>query len=498
MANTSKSNKKQAIKKNHQLKTKSNFKPIKGPKTLGGYFKFDTFGTTLKKEIIGGLTTFLALVYILSVNPAILQGAPSIDGSQGNMNYFGIFLSTAITAFFTTFIMGLVANVPIVLTPTMGMNTLFTYSIAQQGIGFEGAMLAIIFANILFTIVTVTPIKETVLKALPRSLTLGFTLSIGFFIAYVGLQQIGLFSLTNGLPIASLSKLKDTYPMVLLGLGTLGLMLLFHFKKVPGGIAISLLVGFALVLIIANVVPRDSQWVGQGGSFAGANFRDGFTWEYDWSGWTWNIKTGWRAFGDSKIWLSPVFYISILLVTLMAFFDGVSAMGTLTHQLDRPNPQQLIKKELTIDATCGILNGCIGTSTIGGTIESSTGIQQGARTGFAAIVASLMFLVAIPLYPIFKMIPTFITGAACVYIGLLISGVITQIEWKKPEFAFAVVMTIIMAMTTYTLINGVAFGIITYTFVMLVTKKVKQMSLLMWPLSLLMIIYFVALAFVQV
>lgn len=113
----------------------------------------------------------------------------------------------------------------------------------------------------------------------------------------------------------------------------------------------------------------------------------------------------------------------------MEFFDAVSAIGTLTHQLvDRKDQDKLFKKAMTIDAACGILNGPIGVSQLGGTIESSTGILQGAKTGFASIVTSMMFLIAIPLYPIFRMIPTFITGAACIYVGLLISSVIMQIE----------------------------------------------------------------------
>lgn len=243
----------------NSVNNKTHFNTPKSWKAVRGYFQFETLGTTLKKEVVGGLTTFLALVYILSVNPAIVSNSPSISNENIHMNYFGIFLSTAITAFFGTFIMGAVANIPVALTPTMGMNTLFTYSIAKQGIGFEGAMIAIMFANILFTIITVTPVKETVLKALPRSLTLGFTLSIGFFIAYVGFQQMTLYTMSNGLPVAALSKLKDTYPMILLGVGTLLLMLFFHFKKIPGGVAISILIGFVLVLLIANVVPESSK-----------------------------------------------------------------------------------------------------------------------------------------------------------------------------------------------------------------------------------------------
>lgn len=163
----------------------------RGLRGAQGYFQFDKFHATFKKELLGGITTFLALIYILSVNPSILSHSHSVNANDPDMNYFGIFLSTALVSFFACFIMGLFANIPIAMATTMGMNTLFSYSIANMGVGFQGAMIACILSSILFLVIALTPLKQIVIQALPQSLVLGFTLSLGFFITYVGIQQIG-------------------------------------------------------------------------------------------------------------------------------------------------------------------------------------------------------------------------------------------------------------------------------------------------------------------
>lgn len=501
-------NKKNSLKSASNDQSVTKFSNHKAIHALENFFKFDKYQAVWKKEILGGLSTFLALVYILSVNPAILSQAKSIDWTETNpvtMNYFGIFFAGAIVSILGSLAMGLFANVPIVMSTTMGMNTLFTYSIANAGLGFEGAMIAITFSSILFVIVTVTPMRRIILKAIPNSLAVSFAVAIGFFIAYVGLQQ--MFWLkpemndgkVTGLPVAALSNLKTTYPMILIGTGTLALMLIFHFKKVPGGVALAIVIGFIIALIVANTVKADSYLVANGGAFQAANFRSGFSWNYDFAGFGSNIKKGWTAFTNPKIWTSPIFYISILVVMFMSFFDDSSTLTTLNMQLNKKTNAhpKINNRALIVDAVSGTLNGVLGTSSMGVMVESSAGITQDSRTGVGAIVNALMFALAIGLFPIFQAIPTFVTGAACIYIGIAMIASITEIEWKKPEFAISAFLTIIFVVVTYTIINGVAIGIISYAFVMLVTKKGKMVSWLVWPLALVLILYFVALAFIQ-
>lgn len=163
---------------------------------MSNYFKFDTLGATFKKEIIGGITTFLALVYILSVEPQILSGSTSIAG-HGNMSYFGVFLGLCIASFFSTFIMGLFANVPVAIAPSMGVNVMFAFNIAggptadNTIIGYEGALIATTISSIFFLIFSITPLRRIVINAIPEQLMIAVGVGIAFFIAYVGLSDIG-------------------------------------------------------------------------------------------------------------------------------------------------------------------------------------------------------------------------------------------------------------------------------------------------------------------
>ncbi|PPE05216.1 NCS2 family permease [Williamsoniiplasma lucivorax] len=461
------------------------------------YFKFDQFQTTLKKELLGGLTTFLALVYILSVNSDILSQSQSINDPNVTMNEFGIFFATAITSIVATLLMGLWANVPIVMSPGMGMNTLFTFTLAQQAkLGFEGAMIAVLLASILFFIITVTPMRAMILQAIPKSLSIIFAVSIAFFIAYVGFEQMGWFKMdaNTQLPIASLATFKENYLFIILGMATLGLMLFFHYRKVNGGVALSIVIGFIICIIFANTLPKS-----QISKISSANFRNGFNFHYDFEGFIWNIKSGMQSFANPKVWSNPGLYVCVLVVMLMSFFDDSAALNTLNMQRNKGLAvhHEVNRPTMLIDAGSGIMNGILGVSSMSVMVESSAGIHQGAKTGVAALVNVVLFGVAIVLFPVFATIPTVVTGAACVFIGILMVLHIAEIEWHKPQFAIPAFLAIIFSVTTFTIVNGVAIAILSYAFIMLIIKKAKQVHILIWPLCLVLLAYFVALAFIQ-
>ncbi|ATZ17400.1 xanthine/uracil permease [Williamsoniiplasma luminosum] len=487
------------MQKNNVLNDKDQFQwsQNKTVYRIQKYFQFDKFNTTLKKELLGGLTTFLALVYILSVNKGILELSPSINDSEQHMNGFGIFFATAITSIVATLLMGLWANVPIVMSPGMGMNTLFTYTLAQQAkLGFEGAMIAVLLASIFFFLVTVTPMRQMILQGIPKSLSVIFAVAIAFFIAYVGLEQMGWFAIekTSGLPVASLSTLKENYLFIILGMITLCLMLFFHYKKINGGVALSILIGFVLAIILANTLPSE-----QITKISSANFRNGFDFTYDFDGFIWNIESGMKAFANPKIWSNPGLYVCVLVVMLMSFFDDSAALSALYMQRNQhiKTPMEVSRPTMLIDAGSGILNGLVGVSSMSIMVESSAGISQGAKTGVVALVNVALFGVAIALFPIFATIPTVVTGAACVFIGILMVLHISEIEWDKPEFAVPAFLGILFAITTFTIVNGVAVTILAYAFVMIITNKAKKVHILIWPLCLCLIAYFVAFAFIQ-
>ncbi|WP_051350889.1 NCS2 family permease [[Acholeplasma] multilocale] len=475
---------------------------------LERYFKFDTLGAIWKKEFIGGLATFLSLIYILSVNPNILGSATSITEGAPNMNSFGIFLATAIASGVGSIAMGLMANIPVALSTTMGINAMFTFNLANAGnLGYEGALIAVMISSIMFFIVSVTPVRKVIMGAIPKQLILAFGIGIGFFIAVVGLTDMGWLKkdMDAGVPLASINDLQTFYPIILIGMVTLCIILVLHFNKIPGAVAIGIVCGFVIAMIFANTLSKDSslyeELVGKSSSpLYNTNFRNGTVkWEYNFSGFTDNFKNTFKAFGNVELWKSPVMYISIFVFLFLDFFDTTGTMATFNHQLNKRTNQhhELSTKALAVDSATTMLGGVLGTSPVGVFVESSAGIEQGARTGVAAILNGVLFFAAIALFPIFKSIPSCVTSAACLYIGLMMIGEMKAIEWKKPEFAFATFFVIVFMMMTYSIADGIAMGVLIYTFVMLATKRYKQLPIAIWFLSVIFILYFVALAFIK-
>ncbi|WP_051636036.1 NCS2 family permease [Mesoplasma photuris] len=468
------------------------------------YFKFDTLGAIWKKEILGGLATFLALIYILSVNPAILSSAESVTdptNPAANMDSFGVFLATAIASAIASIVMGLFANIPVAVSTSMGMNAMMVFNLANVGgLGYEGALIATMLSSILFVIVSITPLRRMVIKAIPKQIVIAFGIGIGFFIATVGLTDMGwLMKSDSGVPIAAISKLQENYPLILIGMGTLGLILFLHFKKVPGSAAIGILAGFIVAVIVANTVSEDSSLLQAGGALSNTNFRDpNWGWDYQLDGFTGNIENTWKQFTNVEIWNKPVMYISIFVFMFMNFFDATGTLASFNHQLNKRTNQhhEISHKALVIDSGATVVGAALGTSPMGVYVESAAGIEQGARTGVAAIVNGLLFVVAIALYPIFKAIPACVTSAACIYIGMMMVAELKLIDWKKPEIAISAFLVILFMVTTYNIANGIAFGIIGYTFIKTVTGKIKEVGIVMWVLSLLFVGYFISLAFI--
>ncbi|WP_051418425.1 NCS2 family permease [Mesoplasma seiffertii] len=482
------------------------FSNNRGIAAIEKYFKFDTLGATMKKELWGGLATFLSLVYILSLNPTILSGSESVVNPEETMSYFGIFLATAIASGIASIVMGLFANVPIAVSTSMGMNAMFTFNIANQGvgnqgIGYEGALIVVLISSIIFTIISITPLRSVIIKAMPKGLMIAFAIGIGFFITYVGLANMGWYQSNGSIPIAALASFKTNFIPILLGMGCLGIILTLHFKKVPGAVAIGILVMAIIAVILANTLPNSHALVSGEGALANSNFRlEGNGWSYNFKGFSTNLENTWSQFANAKIWTNPITYVSIFVFVIMNFFDATGTIAAMSNQLNRYTNQhhEIPHKALVIDSGATVVGALLGTSPVNSYVESGAGIQQGARTGLAAILNGILFFVAIALFPIFKAIPVCVSGAACVYIGMMMISELKDVEWKKPEFALSTFLVIIFMITTYSIAEGIAIGIISYVFVMAVTKRAREVGLVMWTLAVLFIIYWIALAFMQV
>ncbi|AVN64470.1 MULTISPECIES: NCS2 family permease [Mesoplasma] len=485
----------QTAQRNKEAFVFSNNKAIR---SIEKYFKFDILGAIMKKEIIGGITTFLALMYILTINPGLVSGTPSINTGAGNMNYFGIFFATALVSGICCIIMGLFANIPVAMSTSMGMNALVSVNIGiSGGLGFEGAMIVTMLSSVVFVTVSLTPLRSFIIKSIPKGIVLAIGVGIGLFIAYVGISSMGWLAQENGIPIASVATLKDNYLPIILGSITLLLILFLAFKKIPGAVAIAILSMSVIAIILASTLPSDSKAISLLGS---ADLRKWEGWNYDFDGFAWNWTSTFKAFGNAKIWTSPVTYISIFVVMLINFFDATGTMAAFTHQLDQKTNQhkEISQKALVIDSMGTMMASVTGTTPLGVFAESAAGIEQGAKTGLAAVVNGILFLLAIIMFPIFKLIPQPITSAACVYIGIMMIKEAAHVEWDKPEFLVPTFLSILFMIATYEIANGVAMAFIGYSFMMMITGKAKKVHPAVYCLSVLFVIYFIAFAFIQV
>ncbi|AGY41505.1 Xanthine uracil thiamine ascorbate permease family protein [Mesoplasma florum W37] len=485
----------QTAQRNKEAFVFSNNKAIR---SIEKYFKFDTLGAIMKKEIIGGITTFLSLMYILTVNPGLVSGTPSINTGAGNMNYFGIFFATALVSGICCIIMGLFANIPVAMSTSMGMNALVSVNIGiSGGLGFEGAMIVTMLSSVVFVTVSLTPLRSFIIKSIPKGIVLAIGIGIGLFIAYVGISSMGWLAQENGIPMASVATLKDNYLPIILGSITLLLILFLAFKKIPGAVAIAILSMSVIAIILASTLPSDSKAISLLGS---ADLRKWEGWNYDFDGFAWNWTSTFKAFGNAKIWTSPVTYISIFVVMLINFFDATGTMAAFTHQLDQKTNQhkEISQKALVIDSMGTMMASVTGTTPLGVFAESAAGIEQGAKTGLAAVVNGILFLLAIIMFPIFKLIPQPITSAACVYIGIMMIKEAAHVEWDKPEFLVPTFLSILFMIATYEIANGVAMAFIGYSFMMMITGKAKKVHPAVYCLSVLFVIYFIAFAFIQV
>jgi AGZA family xanthine/uracil permease-like MFS transporter len=458
------------------------------------FFKFEQRKATWKKELLGGFTAFLALIYMINVENSFIGIA-----GEGSAGLHGIFLVTCLVLGVGSVAVGFCSNTPTLATPAMGLNAMFAFNIANtfddKSVGITVAMLATMLSSVLLVIICYTKLLTFILKAIPQSLSIGITVAFGFFIMYVGLNSMGWFDIANGMPVAGHDGLKTHWPGIIIGMSVIFCILLFHFKKIPGGVAVAMIVGLIITVIVANTV--DSTLVNDN---FGASKWVGWKYAAEDLDFTYNF-THFMADGikSSKVWSSATIYLSIFLFSIIALFnisgasyviimDDIAKVGT-------PEFDHEVKKQLRVMSAISVGTAAIGCSPIVNALETKAGMGQGSRTGVAAIFSGILYLAAIALLPIFKMIPSCITGAASIYIGFLMVANISNIEWKKPEFWIAMALMIVLSVVTYNIVDGIAVGFIAYALVSLFTGKAKQVSITMWILAVLFVAYFVAIYF---
>ena len=439
---------------------------------LNKFFKLDENKTDIKTEILAGLTTFLAMSYILGVNPGML--------SETGMSLEGVFIATAIASGIACIIMGLLSNYPVGLAPGMGLNALFTYTIVLgMGLSWQAALAAVFLSSVLFLIITLVGLREVILNAIPQDLKLAIGAGIGFFLAFLGLANAGIV-VANPSTLIGLGNLAS--PPVLLALIGIVITLVLYVRDFPAAVFLGLLataiigiiftlVGFTAPDAIMPAIPKT--WVSFNLDFSVfGGFLSGFG----------------ELFKNIPSLIMILF--SLLFVT---FFDTTGTLIPLAKEcgyVKEDGTTEGINNAFISDALGGIVGAIFGSSTVTAYVESATGIGLGGRTGVTAIVTGILFILSVFLAPtVLSLFTSSVTTAALVTVGILMFVQIKDIEWDNLAIVAAVFMTIIMMVLSYSISLGIAFGFITYTIVAIATGKYKELNPLIWILFIVFLIY---------
>lgn len=419
-------------------------------------FKLKQKGTDVKTEVLAGITTFVALAYIIFVNPNILADA----GIPKEAAIAATIYSTACA----TLLMGVWANFPVAVAPGMGLNAFFAYYVVGVlHLPWQVALGAVFFSGVLFLILTLGGIRQAIIKAVPMNLKYSIGIGIGLFIAFIGLKNAGII-VSDKATFVTVGKLTAIEPL----LACVGLIItaVMIARKVKGAILIGILTTTLLGMFFGAVpVPKGIQDIM---SFQLPSLAPTFM-QLD--------IAGALAYGIFSI---------IFTFTIVELFDNMGTLIGLTNKAKLMNDKGEIEnldKALTTDALGTLVSAAVGTSTVTSYVESAAGIAEGGKTGLTAVTVAILFLVALVFSPLIGLVPGFATAPALVLVGALMISSIRHVEFDDITEGLPAFMTIIMMPLTFSIANGFAFGFISYTFLKTLAGRTKEVSLFMWLIS---------------
>ena len=428
-------------------------------KQLENYFEFSHLGTNWRTEILAGVTTFLTMAYIVLVNPAIL--------SATGMPLAAVTAATCLSAAFGSFLMGIVARYPIALAPGMGLNAYFTYTVClKMHIPWQTALGAVFLSGIIFLLFTAAGIRQMILRSIPHELYAAVAGGIGLFIAFIGFHNAGLV-VADPETFVSLGNVR--HPTTALALFGLVLMVTLEAKKIRGSILVGVLVTtlIAWMMGLVHWAPTTISL----GSLTGTAFK------LDIPG----------AMSKGLLEIVFVFFFVDLFDNLGTLVAVTKRAGLLAvdHSIDRLN------RILLADATATVFGSLTGTSTVTSYVESTAGVAAGGRSGVTAIVTGILFLIAIVAAPFVNMVPQAATAPALILVGCLMLASIAEIRWHEPLIAIPAFLTLVLIPFTYSIANGLGFGIISWAVLHLAAGKYRRQDWLLYLLAALFIARFV-------
>ncbi len=462
---------------------------------MNRFFHVTERGSSIRTEIGAGLTTFMAMAYILMVNAGMFA---ELDG----VTYGAVYIATAISAVIGTVCIGLLANLPLAQAPGMGLNAFFVYTACMTfGLSYANALVLVLFDGIIFVLLTVTGLRKIIFDAIPAAVKMSISAGIGIFIAFLGLQNAGIV-VDDGATLVNLRSFNllggnvtwaDIFPalVTLLGLFAIGIMAK---KKVKGavmwGILGSAVLYYAVGLITvpgfyaAAIAPNlSSDFLGAFKDFANLSFGKVFTEGFDFSAYI-------AAHGTFD-------FVVMFITTMLAFcmvdmFDtlgtlyGACSAGNMLEDGEIPN----VNRAMLSDAIATCCGSVMGTSTVTTFVEASSGVAEGGRTGLSAMSTAAFFFIAMFLSPVAQLIPTYACAAALIYVGVLMIGGVKDVDWSDPATAVPAFMTIVMMPLTYNISYGIAFGLLSYIVIKLFTGKVKEIHVGTWVIGILFTVMF--------
>lgn len=423
---------------------------------LDKIFKYSERGSNIKTEVIGGITTFLTMAYIVFVNPAILADA--------GMDKAALITVTILATAIGTLIFAFLGNAPFALAPGMGLNAFFTYSLVLgQGVSWQQALGVVFISGMIFFILAVTGVRKYIAEAIPKELSIASAAGIGLFLSFVGLKSMGVIVADQ----STLVALGEFTPTVLISLLGLALMFVFEVKKVKGGILISIVIT-TIISIVTGYVELPTAIISAPPSIEPVAFKL-------------------DILGALKFSLiGPIF--SFMFIDM---FDSLAFLISCCKQMgleDKDGNINGLSRMLYADVTSTLIGSLLGTSTVTTFGESAAGIAAGARTGLASVVTAILFLVTLLFTPLLGAVPSYAAAPALVMVGVFMFTSIKQVNFDDSKIAVSAFITILLMPLTYSISIGLCFGFISYILMHVVSKEAHKVSLTLWIIGILSVI----------
>ncbi len=419
------------------------------------YFGIDGRNTTIKTEILAGLTTFLTMAYIIFVNPDML--------AKAGMDKGAVFVATCLASALGCFLMGLIARLPVALAPGMGLNAFFTFTVVLgMGKSWQVALGAVFISGLLFVLISAFKLREWIINAIPYTLKQGIVAGIGAFLAFIALKSSGII-VASPATFVTMGKLTDFGPAM--AILSFFLIVVFVQRKVPAAVMLSILIVTVISLLAGET--HYSGIVSMPPSIAPTFMQLDIT----------------GALDVSMVSVIFAFLFVVLFDTSGTLIGVTKKAGLMSTDGQIPN----LGKALFADSTAAVAGSLLGTSSVTSYVESTAGVAAGGRTGLTAIVVGVLFLLALFFAPLAGMIPAYATAGAIFYVAVLMLFTLREIDWDDLTEASPVAVVLLLTPLTFSIADGIALGFITYTIAKLVSGRYKEVSPAVWVLTVILL-----------